>query len=255
MIKSLNIFMENCNGNIYAYKNPKGKNAALAEYIVDTCQRQGRLFNNKLSIASSGRFAVEVAKVCKQRGINFLPILGKFEDPVSFNQITALGFSIDRTPAQEKEDAIARLRNEGWYYFDQFSDLAMIEYYKQEAQKAVSEFGRVPDVFIDFMGSGATMRGFYEILKNSCQFGFSNSCYRDDKKYEKKPFIRDLVKNQNIQLIDVQGNMAGHLAFRYQNGDFGVMGNAARTFFTSVQGAINWLQMNPGKTVLLYWED
>ena len=118
MIKNLNIFMENCNGNIYAYKNPKGKNAAWAEYIVDTCQRQGRLFNNKLSIASSGRFAVEVAKVCKQRGINFLPILGKFEDPVSFNQITALGFSIDRTPAQEKEDAIARLRNEGWYYFD-----------------------------------------------------------------------------------------------------------------------------------------
>ena len=255
MIQNLNILNENNNGNIIAYKNPKGKNTALAEYIINICQQQGRLYNNKLSISSSGRFAVEIAKVCKQRGIDFLPILGTYEDPVSFNQITAMGFNIDRTPAKEKENAIMRLQQQGYYYFDQYSDPIMIDFYRQEAQKALAELGRTPDIFIDFMGSGATMRGFYEALRFSCKFGFSNSCYRDEKKYERKPFIRDLVNSQQIEIVDVQANLASHLAFRYQNGEFGIMGSAARTFFTSVQAAINWLQQNPGKTVLLYWED
>lgn len=256
MIINLNAFAENANGTIQAYKNPKGKNAALAEYIVNACQSQGRLLNNKLSIASSGRFAVEIAKVCRQKNIDFLPILGVYEDTKSFNIINSLGYGIDRTPAQEKESAIARLTQQGWYYFDQFTDPIMVEFYKSEAQKALAELGKAPDVFIDFMGSGATMRGFYETLKNfGCAFGYSNSCYRDDKKYDKKPFIKDLVNSQTIQLVDVQANLAGHLAFRYQQGEFGIMGDAARTFFTSVQGALNWLQINQGKTVLLYWED
>lgn len=256
MIINLNTFIENETGNIVAYKNPKGKNAALAEYIVNVCQMQGRLSNNKLTIASSGRFAVEIAKVCRQKNIDFLPILGVYEDTQSFNTIHSLGYNIDRTPAQDKDATIARLSSEGWYYLDQFNDPIMIEFYKAEANKALAELGGAPDMFIDFMGSGATMRGFYETLKNSgCEFGYSNSCYRDETKYDKKPFIKDLVKNQIIQIIDVQANLAGHLAFRYRQGEFSVFGNASRTFFTSVQGAINWLQLNPGKTVLLYWED
>ena len=256
MITNLNIFNPTDNGTIYAYKNPKGKNTALAEYIVNACQVHGRLNNNKLSIASSGRFAVEIAKVCKQKNIDFLPILGVYEDTVSFNIINSLGFNIDRTPSQEKATAIERLTQQGWYYFDQFSDFIMIEFYKAEAQKALVELGRIPDIFIDFMGSGATMRGFYETLKDkNCKFGFSNSCYRDDKKYDKKPFIKDPINNGQIEIVDVQANLASHLAFRYQQGEFGVMGDAAKTFFTSIQGSLNWLQTNLGKTVLLYWED
>ena len=256
MITNLNSFNQNGTGTILAYKNPRGKNAALAEYIVNTCQLQGRLFNNKLSIASSGRFAVEIAKVCKQKNIDFLPILGVYEDTVSFNIINSLGFNIDRTPSNEKAGTIAKLTQQGWYYFDQFNDPIMIEFYKAEAHTALNELGSVPDIFIDFMGSGATMRGFYETLKDkNCKFGFSNSCYRDDKKYDKKPFIKDLINNGQIEIVDVQANLASHLAFRYQQGEFGVMGNASKTFFTSVQGAINWLQTNLGKTVLLYWED
>ncbi len=97
--------------------------------------------------------------------------------------------------------------------------------------------------------------GFYETLKNSCELYFSNSCYRDEKKYEKKPFIKDLINSQEIKIIDVHGSLAGHLYFRYQNGEFEQFGYATRSFFTSIQGAINWLQATPGKTVFLYWED
>ena len=99
------------------------------------------------------------------------------------------------------------------------------------------------------------MRGFYESLKGKCTFGYSNACYKDEKKYEKKIFIKDLINNQTLELIDVAGAVAGHLAFRYSQGDFGSTDYAARTFFTSLQGALNWLNYNPDKTVLLYWED
>ena len=78
MIQNLNTFSQNSNGNIVAYKNPQGKYAALAQFIINNCQSQGRLYNNKIAIASSGRFAVEIAKVCQQRGINFLPLLGNY---------------------------------------------------------------------------------------------------------------------------------------------------------------------------------
>ena len=257
MIINLNKFAEeeNISGNILAYKNPKGKNAALSEYIVNVCQSRGRLANNKLSIASSGRFAAEIAKVCRQKNIDFLPILGVYEDTASFNIIRSLGFDIDRTPAQEKESAVIRLTEQGWYYFDQFNDPIMVEYYKNEARTAESELGGAPDIFIDFMGSGATMRGFYETFAGKCDFGYSNSCYRDENKYARKIFIKDLITNNDIQLIDVQGTLAKHMAFRYEIGDFGDMGRISPTMFTSVQGAINWLKFNPGKTVLLYFEN
>ena len=250
MILNLTSFLENTPGSIYAYKKQNGKNQSLAEHIIITCKNQGRLYNNKFSIASSGRFAVEIAKKCKQYGIDFLPILGKFEDPLSFKQINDMGFNIDRTPTNEKVQRIQELQAQGWYYFDQFTDPIMVEYYRSESQRALNELGYYPDVFIDFMGSGATMRGFYETLKNSCELYFSNSCYRDEK-----PFIKDLINSQEIKIIDVHGSLAGHLYFRYQNGEFEQFGYAARSFFTSIQGAINWLQENPGKTVLLYWED
>lgn len=255
MILNLTSFLENTPGSLFAYKKPTGKNHSLAEHIINTCQQQGRLYSNKFSIASSGRFAVEIAKICKMLGIDFLPILGKFEDPLSFKQINDMGFNIDRTPSEEKAQRIHELKQEGWYYFDQFTDPIMVNYYHNEAQLALNEFGKKPDAFIDFMGSGATMRGFYETLKNTCELYFSNSCYRDERKYEKKPFIKDLINSQEIKIIDVHGSLAGHLYFRYQNGEFEQFGYAARSFFTSVQGAINWLQENPNKTVLLYWED
>lgn len=257
MIKNLNEFIENdkIKGNIFAYKNPNGKNTALANFIVETCLHQGRLINNKLAIASSGRFAVEVAKACKARNINFLPILGIYEDTVSFKLINDMGYSIDRTSSEQKEETIQRLCADGWYYFDQFSDPILTEYYKTEAAQALAELGKAPDIFIDFIGSGATMRGFYETLKDKCRFGYSNACYKDETKYERKVFIKDLIKNQTLELIDVAGTVAGHLAFRYSQGDFGNANYAARTFFTSLQGALNWLEYNPNKTVLLYWED
>lgn len=255
MIQNLNTFSQNTNGNIVAYKNPQGKYAALAQFIINNCQSQGRLYNNKIAIASSGRFAVEIAKVCQQRGINFLPLLGNYEDTNAFNQITAMGFNIDRTPSKEKASTIARIQQEGWYYFDQFNDPIVIEFYRQEAQRAVSELGRTPDIFIDFIGSGATMRGFHDVMQLSSKYAIANSSYKNNTKYLQKPYIRDISYNFNPEVIETNATAAQELAQKYQNGQFGIMGNAARTFFFSIQAAIQYLQNNPGKTVLLYWED
>ena len=238
MIEKLSVAPE-----VFVYKNPEGKNKSFANFIVRHCLAKNLLMQNKLCVRCSPLLALSLAEACKSAGVKFYAVTGASDAiKVSLLSLGAQVYEMKNGWQAMINKAVA----EGAYYFDQFGDVAVVEYYASEAKKAESELGFRPDYFVDFAGSGATLAGFaLSLIGTKCVFGKMCNDLKDfDKKIHLKK-VESLVDVVKVEKTDVYA-----LQELYSKSP--EIGKANIGSFVSLKTA--QLLSQKGR-VLIYWEN
>ena len=147
----------------------------LAFAIVNDAEQRGLLKPGDTIIeATSGNTGIALAMVCAAKGYNFVATMAESFSVERRKIMRALGAKVILTPAAERGSGMVRRAEElakehGWFLARQFENEANPEYHRNTTgPEILSDFaGKRLDYWVSGWGTGGTMTGAGQVLKNS----------------------------------------------------------------------------------------
>ncbi len=156
--------------------NPMGSvKDRLAIAIILDAERRGELKPGQTVIeATSGNTGIALAMVCAARGYPFVAVMAESFSVERRKIMRGLGAKVILTPAAERGSGMVRKAEElaeqnGWFLTRQFENPANPAYHRNTtAPEILSDFaGRRLDYWVSGYGTGGTMTGVAEVLKQA----------------------------------------------------------------------------------------
>ena len=182
-------------GNLFVWKDVRNKKNGAARFLLNKKHLQP---GQTIVEASTGSMADALAGEAKLRGLNVI-IFANF-----FNKNTPLGKNLSYakvlTPVNPYSDvadilfyaeqAKAFARKHGYCYLGQFEDPNHCIYYQNILNRELTNFETKIDIYIDRVGTGATLKGFGSALKEKFP---ALEVYTENKDHlaDKSIFLRD----------------------------------------------------------------
>ena len=147
----------------------------LAWGIVQDAERRGELKPGQTVVeATSGNTGIALAMVCAARGYPLVAIMAESFSVERRKLMKALGAKVILTPPAERATGMVRLAKElaerhGWFLARQFENEANPAYHRNTTgPEILQDFsGRRLDYWVTGYGTGGTMTGAGEIIKNA----------------------------------------------------------------------------------------
>lgn len=227
--------MKGIEGDIILYRDNSHKKEKMCEYLAKNIST-----DKTIAFYSGGAFGLYMAKAFPN---NTLKHCGKASSEYK-EQIDQLD-NIEIVPCLNNAAARTLAEQNDWFFIDQFNEPLIKEYYKQHFTDILAELNdKHIDAFVDCGHSCATIASFVEsdLVDWAFVLGITN------KNGRRKYHYLDAHKEQVEQVWTGYFNTE---EIQNENESLGNIFEATR----SISAAMQWLVMNPNKTVLVYVGD
>ena len=251
MIQSIQPILSqyNVTGDIILYRDSDHKKKGLCEYLANNIDTEGK----EIVTFSDGAFALYLSRSLPY---NTVHTCYRIISP-DYGELLEQQLNLVLHPNMTRPKEYVQFIEEHPEYVEinQYTNPLCKQYYKEHFQNILQELGDTHiDAFIEYGHSCATLAGFADSNLVDWDFVYATvdigvDLWRDNPRYRNQAKGMD-DKLSAVFCVQLNTLELGRL-IESTYPEFGNVYEATR----SIAGAINYLQKNPGKTVLVYVGD